>query len=318
MFDRFPRQTTLAISSAILVAAVMLEGCALRGADRAPLSPARVASVDSASENSLSYVMTTPSFALVASSPVGLHVTAAALQESAGAFVQLFGIQPPDIGVMVVDTTQHRSLRTLASPPASLTTITLVGAGLTGTGADTVVARASLERSATLLAATSWLGEYIVYWSDELVRHDIMPFAGRDGTLPDWFHAAVIHVVADPLASARAAHSMREHLDSAMPLETLFTRRIPVEDGGRLAVALSRDPAEGDETALFVDQATSVLRYLRVTRGRTAITDMMVPMIAGVDMREIMMRLPMSTSIERLDADWRRWVRAGEPVPDDA
>ena len=308
----------LTVGSALIAA-----GCALHGADprRGRTDPLREPDVPPAATTS--YVVETPSFALVAQSQLARDQSLQALGATAAAFHSLFGDDPPPIGVLVMDTNTYRRPVALTMPPANLATVTIMGGGLAGP--DSVRSAASLNRQLRFLAASAWLTEYAMRWSVALDELGIVftkqgrPVP-RAGSFPDWLHVAVLCA----LTGGDEARSGRVVADDAlvMPMRTLFSYRllswqaVLFEQRLRNSSSVDDTPANSAITADpdtrvlrgFVRQSTSVLRYLRASQGEEGLSNMFGAMVGGLDADEILARLPHPTTPEALDREWRAWM----------
>jgi hypothetical protein len=331
---QFARQI-LMVRYATLTGLLYVGGCAVHGGEPAhslpgPLDP--VPGIDS-TRSQTSFVLSAPSFQLVSTSSTGLELTGNVLRSTASAFTRLFGKEPPEIGVMAYDATEAGSARRLPAPSKDMLTVTLAAPGLTSPERMTPDARASLRDAVAVAVANAWLGESAMLVGEKLEREGYLP-QSADGTpidepnvLPDWFHAAVVHIIADSGAEARARSDMRARLLDAMPLTELFGHRVPAgvrselfeqlaapdpRDTSRSPLATDRDVWKLEQARVFVAQATSVLHYLRETQGDSAMVDILIASVAGADMREILTKLSTPTTPEALDNDWRQWVNRAD------
>jgi hypothetical protein len=301
-----------------------LGGCAMHGADHSAIV-ARVPSpaVPDATSPAASYVVGTPSFALVASSEAAKEESMSALGSTAISFRRLFGERPAQIGVVVLDTTEARP-EAMPMPSAQLTTITLTGGGLAG--AMRARAAAGLKRELRFLAANAWLGEYAASWSSSLEEQGIT-FQRSDGRpvpparqLPDWLHVASLRLLAD--SESPSVDVLKAGDEEVLPLRDLFAATLsPGVVAGVELWLRDRDevPADTDASqtsavvrrraALFGAQSASVLEYLRETRGERVVAELVAASVGGLEMPEILASLGSPTSPEELDLAWRAWLR---------
>jgi hypothetical protein len=300
-----------------------LGGCAMRGADRpAAIAPTELPALHDTSAPVPTYVVGTPSFALVASSEVAKGESVTALRSTADTFRWLFGERPVQIGVVVVDTTASRP-ETMAVPSARLTTITLAGGGLAG--ATQVRAAATLRRKLRFLAANAWLSEYAASWSVSLKEQGIM-FHTADGLpvppaqqLPDWLHVATLQLLAGGDTTSAPAPSVSS--DELLPLRELFSTTLsPGIVAGFERWLCDADDAWADagategwatqrQAALFGSQSASVLEFLRETHGDRVVAEILGASVGGLEMPEILASFDTPTSPEQLDVQWREWLR---------
>ena len=212
--------------------------------------------------------------------------------------------------------------------PPTARSITLIGAGLSDTSS---ALKASFRRTLATLASEAWVGAYANAWQEALAREgqltsDASRAAERGPGLPDWLHAAAIHLLANPSAERQAELVMRKNIASAMPLAELFRYRIPAESDGVLEDLLGESDDSGSSgseaadvapqtrtaTLMFLAQSTSVLEYLRTTRGTGVSRALVVPLLAGWNVSDLLTNDDAATTLERLDADWREWVITGK------
>jgi hypothetical protein len=269
-----------------------------------------------------------PAFTLTSTSQVGASLALPTLESTSRAFSSLFGQRPPPITIVVVDTTNP--VRAYPRGGEGNKTITLVGAGLSGTAAGNAQVRQTFQKTLTLMAANAWVGSYANAWTGALVRRGVLsPEIESDSAavpiLPDWLQAASIHLLANADAAPQAARMMREYADDAASLTVLFDFEIPQTSDADLEEFLSdlsigaMDPTvfHADvspprrQTALFLAQATSVLEYLRDVRGVNVTKDLYAPLLAGADINAVLARAPIGMSIDDLESDWKKWVMNG-------
>ncbi|HEY2064974.1 MAG TPA: hypothetical protein VGG84_03375 [Gemmatimonadaceae bacterium] len=275
-----------------------------------------------------SYVAQSPSFTLITSSLIAMDPSVHALRSTATAFSRLFGEPAPLLGIVVTDMAGGGPSVAPASPPADLPVVTIDAGGLTGmTDMDPA---AALTSDVRLDAARAWMSEYAALWSVALDDHGIAfasPQGGlipRAATLPDWLHVAVLSL----LTEADSADFDDSALSPAatIPAGDLFRYRLSPWEAETFESHLQRpslttaiatqdtDLARMQTLSRFVQQSRSVLRYLRASQGDRAIGDLLGASVAGLDMDDILQRMPHPTTPEALEVDWRAWMttqRAG-------
>jgi hypothetical protein len=309
-----------------------LGGCAMHGGERpASIIPVERPALPNDSSPVTSYVVGTPSFALVASSEVAKGESVTALRSTAASFRWLFGERPTQIGVVVLDTTEARP-EAMPVPSPRLTTITLAGGGLTG--ATQTRAAAALRRKLRFLAADAWLSEYAASWSVSLKEEGVVLYTA-DGRpvqpaqqLPDWLHIASLQLLAG--SDTTRAELQSVGAEELLPLRDLFAARLSAQVVASFEQWLS-DPDETSAeagaarasdglrtAALFGAQSASVLNYLRETRGDRVVAEILGASVGGLEMPEILASLDSPTSPEQLDLKWREWLHhrsAGLALP---
>jgi hypothetical protein len=321
---------------ALLCAAVMsLSACAGRFAGESASAPAPV-QIDMSADLIRRTVDTTftraePDFTVTSTSHVGASLALPTLESTSRAFASLFGQRPPAIDIVVVDTTNPVRIYPRGSEGTRGRTITLVGAGLSGNSAGNAQVRQTFQKTLTLMAANAWVGSYASAWTGALVRRGVLsPSVEHSDSeavpiLPDWLQAASIHLLANAEAAPQAERMMREHADDAASLTVLFDYELPETSADDLEEFLSglsigaMDSTEfrtevsppRRQTALFLAEATSVLEYLRDVRGVNVSKDLYVPLLAGLDIHEVLARAPIGMSIDDLESDWKKWVLTG-------
>jgi hypothetical protein len=274
------------------------------------------------------YNITSLAFHLTSTSRAGVALGVPPLETTTRNFYELFGELPPSIAVVVIDTTNPLIALPAESEAPHNRTITLIGAGLSDRNASS---RDGFRKTLTTLAAGAWVGAYANVWADALASEGLLTAparsqnGGKGPGLPDWLHAAAIHLVADSSAAQESALEMKKNLSHAVPLRTLFTYQVPQQADADLedllGVSSKADGGKGESvrmiaptrraTMLFLAQSTSVLEYLRVTRGASISSEIVVPLLAGWNMREVLASEPIPTTLDALDAGWRRWVSRG-------
>jgi hypothetical protein len=276
-----------------------------------------------------SYVAQSPSFTLITSSLIAMDPSVRALRSTATAFSRLFGEPAPLLGVVVTDTAGGGPSVAPTSPPADLPVVTIDAGGLTGmTDVDPA---AALTSDVRLEAARAWMSEYAALWSVALDDHGIA-FASPQGTLipraetlPDWLHVAVLSLLTE--ADSTDFDDSALSPDATIPAGDLFRYRLSPWEAETFERHLQRPSlttviANQDDSDLtrmhalsrFVQQSRSVLRYLRASQGDRAIGDLLGASVAGLDMDDILQRMPHPTTPEALAIDWRAWMttqRAG-------
>jgi ribosomal protein S9 len=291
------------------------------GPDVAIPDPIDVGAVDT------NYRVSSQANEITSTSRTGVTLGVPPLETTTRRFYELFGELPPNISVVVIDTTNPLfSLPTETAAPSSRT-ITLVGGGLSETNA---AVRNGCSKALTTLAAEAWVGAYANVRADALASeglltgHARLQNGGKGPGLPDWLHAAAIHLIADSSAAHESSLEMKKNLGRAVPLKELFNSQIPQRAEADLEDLLGATPEAGSSeagsvqmaptrraTMLFLAQATSVLEYLRVTRGVSVSAGLVMPLLAGWDMGDVLANEPNPTTLDALDTAWRRWVRTG-------
>jgi len=224
------------------------------------------------------WVTHAPSFLLVSTSEVASDLATSALQPTSAAFARLFGAQAPRIAVAVVDTSKGRPFVDVPEPPAGMTSIVIVGSGLTGP--DSAVTAEVLTSELRFEAATAWLFDYSAEWRESLGLAGVRP-------LPDWMHVALLRLLTDPNASLDVRPVRSE---TSMPLATLFTHRVSER-----------------ETDVFANESTSLLAFLRHTMGDRVFANIVGATAAGLSMPEILRRLPEPMTTAELNVAFRAW-----------
>lgn len=300
----------------------VITACALHSVDLQAPGVARVPSEAGAQAptGNVSYIAETPSFALVASTETARVQALLSLQSTASAFAWLFGRQPPQIGVVVLDTSIIVRVDSLVMPPAELTTFMITGGGLSGD--DALRSAINLRRELRFTAARTWVSEYALLWNamlDAQGVHFVKPGGGPipyARVLPDWLHVGVLRVLTDEDGPSR---EMPESGSASVPVRTLFAYRLSSSDAAPVELELqgfrnsARAPVRDSYADMyrlkqFVWQSTSVLRYLRASQGNEAVENMFGALVGGLDMDDVLAHLPHPTTCEALDRAWHAWV----------
>jgi hypothetical protein len=124
------------------------------------------------------WVTHAPSYTLVSTSEQAEISANAALRETSLAFERLFGERPSRIAVAVIDTTNRNAELDIPAPPDDMTSIVLVGGGLTGQ--DSAAAAAALTSDLRFEAAAAWIFDYAQTWCASRIRDkEPMPTRAR-------------------------------------------------------------------------------------------------------------------------------------------
>jgi hypothetical protein len=251
------------------------------------------------------WVTHAPSFLLVSTSEVASDLATSALQPTSDAFARLFGAQAPRIAVAVVDTSKGRPFVDVPEPPAGMTSIVIVGSGLTGP--DSAVTAEVLTSELRFEAATAWLFDYSAEWRESLGLTGVRP-------LPDWMHLALLRLLTDPNASIDVRPVRSE---TSMPLATLFIHRVSEREAdAALSVVRASsgiahdDSSEWQRGLAFVNESTSLLAFLRHTTGERVFANIIGAAAAGLSMPEILRRLPEPMTTAELNVAFRAWSNA--------
>ena len=303
--------------------------CALHGpgpqttsAGRAPLEP-----VPQPPAGNVSYIAQTPSFALVASTETARVQAFKSLQSTAATFAWLFGSEPPQIGVVVLDTSITARVDALVMPAADLTTFTVTGGGLSGP--DSVRSAAELRRELRFMAARTWLAEYALSWSAMLNAQGVH-FVTRAGAaipyaraLPDWLHVSILRVLTEEQGLPM---EVPENDGSFISVCTLFDYSVRAADAaqverelrgptGAISSPVNGEPPDASHDRLlplFVWESVSVLRYLRAAQGSEALGNMFGALVGGMSMDDVVAHLPHPTTCQALDGAWHEWALEDE------
>jgi hypothetical protein len=258
------------------------------------------------------WVTHAPSFLLVSTSRVASDHATAALQLVAISFARLFGEAPSRIAVAIIDTSGGRPLLDVPEPPQGMTSIVMVGSGLTG--GDSTVTAEMLTSELRFEAATAWLFDYAANWRESLGLPGVQP-------LPDWMHVALLRMLITPDSAIEDAPPARA--EKAMSLDELFAHHVSHGEADAALEAM-RSPsalasvlgdthdsdAERQHGVSFANESLNALVFLRSTMGVRAFADIVGATAAGMPMPEILRRLPEPMTTAELNVAFHAWSNA--------
>jgi hypothetical protein len=223
----------------------------------------------------VTHLAITPEFTVTSSSARDLEEATAELRIVGRTFVEIFGEIPPAIDVNVL--------------AASVT--------------DSV--QESVRDDVRIMAAGTWLQRFANDWCESVAgdRDALIDPPERNitcnGEIPDWLALGSLQVLTDNTAEAQANAVLAEPGVRLIPMADFLERRV-----------VPTDSVSSEDDVVFIAESISVMRYLRTLEGPTVLGDIARGAVAGLTTREILARLPKTTTPESLDRGWRHWLAA--------
>ena len=318
---------------------LLLAGCSRFVWNEDPFTPdpAPVSEVI-ASGSDTTYVLRGPSYYLVSSERAALW-NREVVDDVAWRYRSLFSESPPLIAIRFDTVRSVGDSTTWRGVP--LGTIVLPGHSDAngndrrpneGGERDSATARLLARPMLAATAAEAWLRARTM---DAMRETDSEPGGPESpvstvSTMPAWFEAGALRLLASPGAAYRATAEIRADSKGIVPVATLFAVRWPAKPNVGEVVGVGRVMADSSDVMsgrierprpprdragvpgvapLFISQATSVLAFIR-ERDPVLVARLADQLPRGRAVGDL---LAMSTGLPRdvagLEAEWRKWVQ---------